>query len=269
MLTEPPQPYHVQIAVRYQPATQDVQVGGDWYDAFLQPDGATMLVIGDVVGHDSAAAAAMGQVRTLLRAVAADRGEAPGLVLRRVDRVMESLQVDSAATAVVARLEQDDDERRRGVTRLRWSNAGHPPPVVHHADGRSEVLEAAEPDLLLGIDPTTGRADHQMVLERGSTLLLYTDGLVERRGQSLEEGIERLRGLVQTLASGTLDQLCDGLLDGLVSERSEDDVALVAVRLHPQDRPRPAEAGPEDVPESVPADGPDDGPPAASPLAQV
>ena len=269
MLTAPVQPDHVQIAVRYQPAAQDVQVGGDWYDAFLQPDGATVLVIGDVVGHDSAAAAAMGQVRTLLRGVAVDRSEAPGHVLSRVDRVMETLQVDSAATAVVARLEQDDDERRLGVTRLRWSNAGHPPPVLHHADGRSEVLDAAEPDLLLGVDPSTSRADHQLVVERGSTLLLYTDGLVERRGQSLEEGIERLRGLVKTLASGTLDELCDGLLSGLVSERSEDDVALVAVRLHPQDRPRPVEAGPQDVPESVPADGPNDGPPAGSPLAQV
>ena len=269
MLTEPPQPDHMQIAVRYQPAAQDVQIGGDWYDAFLQPDGATVLVIGDVVGHDSAAAAAMGQVRTLLRAVATDRGEAPAQVLTRVDRVMETLQLDSAATAVVARLEQDDDERRLGVTRLRWSNAGHPPPVLHHPDGRAEVIGADEPDLLLGIDPTTGRADHVMVVERGSTLLLYTDGLVERRDQSLEDGIEQLRNLVQTLAGGTLDELCDGLLRGLVPERSEDDVALVGVRLHPQDGPRPAEAGPQDVPESVLDDGPDDGPPLGSPAPKV
>ena len=254
MLTEPPQPDHVEIAVRYQPAAEDVQVGGDWYDAFLQPDGATVLVIGDVVGHDSAAAAAMGQVRTLLRAVAADRGEAPARVLGRVDRVMATLQVASTATVVVARFEQTDEERREGVTRLRWSNAGHPPPVLLAPDGTSVVLEAPQADLLLGIDPDTERVDTEVVVERGSTLLLYTDGLLERRGQSLDEGIEVLRALLEELDGLPLQELCDELLARLVPQRADDDVALVAVRAHRQDRPRPPEAGPEDVPPGVPAD---------------
>ncbi len=254
MLTAPPQPDHVEIVVRYQPAAEDVQVGGDWYDAFLQPDGGTVVVIGDVVGHDSAAAAAMGQVRTLLRAVAADRGEAPASVLSRVDRVMETLQVRSAATVVVARFEQDRDERHHGVTRLRWSNAGHPPPILLAADGSTSVLEAPEADLLLGIDPAVARVDSDLVVERGSTLLLYTDGLVERRDQSLDEGIDRLRRLLEQLAHLTLQELSDELLARLVPERADDDVALVAVRTHPQDRPRPPEAGPQDVPDSVPAE---------------
>ncbi|MFC3690114.1 SpoIIE family protein phosphatase [Aquipuribacter hungaricus] len=253
MLTEPPQPDHLQVTVRYRPAADDVQVGGDWYDAFLQPDGATVLVIGDVVGHDSAAAAAMAQVRTLLRAVAADRGEAPARVLTRVDTVMDTLQVVSTATVVVARLEQTEEELLRGVSRLRWANAGHPPPVLLGADGSTRVLEADEADLLLGIDPGTGRADREVLVERGSTLLLYTDGLVERRGQSLDEGIALLRTRLEELADLPLDELCDRLLDRLVPERADDDVALVAVRLHPQDRPRPPEAGPGTGSRNVPA----------------
>jgi PAS domain S-box-containing protein len=252
LLTAPPQPDHLEIAVRYLPAAEDAQVGGDWYDAFLQADGATVLVIGDVVGHDSAAAAAMGQVRTLLRAVAADRGEAPGRVLSRVDRVMSILQVSSAATVVMARLEQSAEERVRGTTRLRWSNAGHPPPLLLRTDGAAVVLEAPEADLLLGVDPAAGRVDSEVVVDSGSTLLLYTDGLVERRGQSLDTGISRLGGLLEELAGLPLQQLCDELLARLVPERADDDVALVAVRPHRQDRPRPPEAGPADVPPGGP-----------------
>ena len=97
--------------MRYEPAAEAAQVGGDWYDAFLQPDGATVLVIGDVIGHDTVAAAAMGQVRTLLRGIAATTGDGPADVLRRVDQVMQTLQVDTTATAVVARLEQTPEER--------------------------------------------------------------------------------------------------------------------------------------------------------------
>jgi PAS domain S-box-containing protein len=123
LLTEPPEPDHAHVVVRYQPAAQAAQVGGDWYDAFLQPDGATMIVIGDVIGHDTVAAAAMGQVRGLLRGIAANTGDGPADVLRSVDEVMQTLRIDTTATVIVARLEQTPDERSRGVTRLRWSNA--------------------------------------------------------------------------------------------------------------------------------------------------
>ncbi len=250
LLTAPVEPDHVQVVVRYQPAAQAAQVGGDWYDAFLTPDGATLLVIGDVMGHDVAAAAAMSQVRSLLRGIAYATGVPPAQVLSGLDAAMAGLAVQTTATAIVARLEQDEDERRRGTTRLRWANAGHPDPLLLDPEGTITSLAALPPQLLLGIDPATHRADAAITLDRGSTVLLFTDGLIERRGRSMEEGLVALHEAVAELheAGADLDELVDGLLARLVPEGHDDDVALVAVRLHPHDRPRPAEAGPNCVP---------------------
>ncbi|WP_432545025.1 SpoIIE family protein phosphatase [Kineococcus sp. SYSU DK002] len=248
LLTAPVEPDHLQVVVRYRPAAHAAQVGGDWYDAFMQPDGATVLVIGDVMGHDITAAAAMSQVRSLLRGIAYFSGGAPAAVLTGLDAAMEGLAVGTTATAVVARLEQSADERERGVTRVRWSNAGHPPPMLLTPDGTVTALSGLRHDLLLGIAPQLPRLDEEVALDRGSTLLLYTDGLVERRGQDYDEGLLRLREAVLELAGESLDDLCDGVLARLLPEHAEDDVALVAVRLHPQDRPRPPEAGPTRVP---------------------
>lgn len=249
LLTAPPQPDDLEVVVRYVPSAEAAQVGGDWYDAFLQPDGAMSLVIGDVIGHDTVAAAAMGQVRTLLRGIAVTTEEGPAAVLHRVDQAMTTLRVDTLATAVVGRLEQTPEERERGVTRLRWSNAGHPPPVVllpaDPGAGRPEVearlLWADQTNGMLGLlgDPRrpSERDDTVVTLPRGATLLLYTDGLVERRGELLDVGLERLRAaLVELTRQGVpLEELCDRLLSDVPPEWTEDDVALVAVRLHPQD----------------------------------
>ena len=251
MLTAPPEPDHVQIVVRYEPAAQAAQVGGDWYDAFLQPDGATVLVIGDVVGHDIAAAAAMGQVRSLLRGIAVATGLGPARLLGEVDQAMRTLQSETIATAVVARVEQSDDERARGVTHVRWANAGHPPPMVLNPDGTVAVLSGIRPDPLLGVLPDVVRHESEVALDRGATVLLYTDGLIERRDRSLVEGMEALRDLLLELAHLSLQDLCDQILARLLPDRPEDDVALVAVRLHRQDRPRPPEAGPNRVPPTV------------------
>ncbi len=234
LLTDPPAAEHTQIVVRYVPATQSAKVGGDWYDAFLQPSGTTMLVIGDVVGHDIEAAAAMGQLRGLLRGIAAYSDAGPAEVLRGLDRAMDVLQVSTLATAAVARFEQTADERRQGVTRMVWSNAGHLPPVVVHADGRIAVLADRRSNLLLGVDPSTTRTERSVVLGRGSTILLFTDGLVERRASNLDDDMARLQEAVADLAGATLDELCDGLVGRLVDGRNDDDIALVAVRLHPQ-----------------------------------
>ena len=237
LLTPPPQRDHLEVVARYVPAARAAQVGGDWYDAFLQPDGATMLVIGDVVGHDTAAAAAMGQVRGLLRGIAYTTEQGPADVLTRLDQAIEGLQIGTNATAVVARLEQTEQERHAGVTHLRWSNAGHPPPMVLDPDGSVRILSGSEADLLLGLDPTSPRGELRVTLGRGSTVLLYTDGLVERRGQNLDEGIERLRTSLAELRHLPLDELCDQLLDTLLPSVREDDVAVVAVRLHEQEEP--------------------------------
>jgi len=252
LLTLPPEPDHAEIAVRYVPAAEAARVGGDWYDAFLQPGGSTMLVIGDVVGHDTEAAAAMGQLRGLLRGIAAYSDAGPVEVLRGLDSSMSVLQTRTLATAAVARFEQTDDELDRGVTRMRWANAGHLPPLVVNPDGSVAELAAWRGDLLLGVDPEAVRRESVVTLDRGATVLLYTDGLIERRDDDLDAGMVRLRDALIELADRPLDELLDELLERLVDGRPEDDVALVAVRLHRQDRPRPAEAGPNDVPPDVP-----------------
>ncbi len=233
LLTAPPQPDHVEVSVRYEPAAQVAQVGGDWYDSFLLPDGSTVIAIGDVVGHDTAAAAAMGQVRSLLRAIAVHTGDGPADVLHGVDRAMDTLQADTTATAVVARLERNEDEEAREVTRFRWSNAGHPPPMVINPDGSVVELSAVESDLLLGLEPDARRVESVVTLDRGATVLLYTDGLVERRGQSLDEGLRRLRDALERLTplGLELDRFCEHVLREMLPERPDDDVALVAVRL--------------------------------------
>jgi serine phosphatase RsbU (regulator of sigma subunit) len=233
LLTPPPQPDDLEIAVRYQPAAINMHVGGDWYDAFLQPDGATLLVIGDVVGHNVDAAAAMGQIRSILRGIAFDRQEDPAAVLGRVDEVLTGLRIGTLATALIARIEQTPEEREQGVRRLRWSSAGHLPPLVRHADGTVEVL-TTRPEPLLGADIGQDRTDHVAGLLPDDTVLFYTDGLVEQGRTLIDDGLERLVDVVRDLGDLGADDLCDALLDRIVARRSEDDVAIVAVRCHPQ-----------------------------------
>ncbi|MFQ1002739.1 SpoIIE family protein phosphatase [Modestobacter sp. SSW1-42] len=253
-LTAPPEPDHAEIVVRYLPATEAAAIGGDWYDAFLQSDGATTLVIGDVVGHDIAAAATMGQLRSLLRGIATSHDDAgPADVLRMLDVSMELLQLDTLATAALARFEQDADERERAVTRMRWSSAGHLPPVIVDPDGTVTVLGRWDhADLLLGVDPRAARTETVVTLDRGVTVLLFTDGLVERRDSDLDQGVARLQAALADIGDRPLQEVCDLVIERLVDGRPDDDVALVAVRLHRQDRPRPAEAGPRRLPGSVP-----------------
>ncbi|MFD2090880.1 SpoIIE family protein phosphatase [Blastococcus deserti] len=251
LLTEPPQPDHAEIVVRYRPAVEVAEVGGDWYDAFLQPSGATVLVIGDVVGHDTEAAAAMGQLRGMLRGIAYRDGPGPAAVLTELDAAIEGLGMGTMATAAMARVEQTPEERAAGLTRLRWSNAGHPPPLLLHEDGRIDQLIGPRAELMLGVDPSARRTDSVVTVRRGATLLLYTDGLVEGRDLPLDEGIARLGRALAELADEPLGLLCDAVIERLRPEGLQDDVALVAIRLHREDRPRPAEAGPRHVPDGV------------------
>jgi serine phosphatase RsbU (regulator of sigma subunit) len=251
LLSPPVQPDHLELAVRYRPATQGVSIGGDWYDAFLQPDGDTVLVIGDVMGHDIEAAAAMGQVKTLVRGIAYDRLEEPAGVLRRVDHALVGLAVPALATALVCRVEQGPEERAAGVRRLRWATAGHPEPMLLLADGT--VLDLTAPvGPPLGIGWLGARADGVTEMPEGSTLLLFTDGLFERRGVPLDDGRQQVRDIVARSADLLLDQLCDRLLIELLGQSAEDDVAVLAVRAHPLHAARPAEAGPEVLPRALP-----------------
>ena len=254
LLTATVQPDHLQIAVRYVPATEAAQVGGDWYDAFLQRSGETVLVIGDVVGHDIAAAAKMGEIRSMLRGIAVATGAGPAELLREIDRTLETLRSEVVATTVVARIEQTDEQVERGERTLRWSNAGHPPPMVLHADGSVAPLVAERANLLLGITLSTQRTETTAILEAGATVFLYTDGLVERRDRPMREGQVALVRALESVADRELEELCDEMLLRMLPPTRQDDIAIVAVRLHPQDGPRPAEAGPAEVPDTVPPD---------------
>ncbi len=231
LLTEPVHPDGFELAVRYVPAAREAQVGGDWYDVFDLPDGSTILVIGDVVGHDSHAAATMGQLRGLLRGIAYSGSAGPAGVLAQLDGAIEGLGLGAMATVLVGRLERPDGAD--GATLLRWASAGHLPPLLRTADGAAQVLDGARPGLLLGVDPTRPRTEQQVLLEPGSTLLLYTDGLVERRDQVFDEGVELLAAALTELRDRSVDDLCDALLARLLPDGAEDDVALVAVCLRP------------------------------------
>jgi serine phosphatase RsbU (regulator of sigma subunit) len=136
------------------------------------------------------------------------------------------------ATAVVARLEQDAGDLREGRTRLRWSNAGHPPPLILDSDGKVTLLDPPPADLLLGVSPGTRREDHVVGLQRGCTVLLYTDGLVERRNRDIDAGTDELAEVLRDCADLPLDALCDRVLERLFLPDAEDDVAVLAVRLH-------------------------------------
>ena len=235
MLPELPVLEGLAVASRYLPwSTTDEQVGGDWYDAISQPDGGVLLVVGDVAGHDTEAAARMGRVRSMFRALAVDRGEeAPAALVTRLDHVLEALGDATLATLIVARLDPPGPGRR-----LRWTTAGHPPPVLVDATGRSTVL-AAEPDLPLGVAPERSRHDHGIDWPAGATLVLYTDGLVERRGRDVGDGITVLRAALERTHTEALETLLGELVTEHVAN-SEDDCAVLAVRdvSRPLVRPR-------------------------------
>jgi serine phosphatase RsbU (regulator of sigma subunit) len=232
LLTAPPVVAFTDIAVRYVAAAQQAQVGGDWYDAFRQRNGDLGLVIGDVVGHDTRAAAAMGQIRGLVRGICFTSADAPSQLLSSVDEAIVGLELTTMATAVLAQLAPPEEDDGRNGVRMRWSNAGHPPPVLLDASGRARLLEPAsgKADLLLGVDVMARRSTEATTLPAGSTLLFYTDGLVERRDQDLDQGLQRLLATVEQHASEDLDALCDAVLEVMVPRAAEDDVAMVAVR---------------------------------------
>ncbi|MFF0156283.1 PP2C family protein-serine/threonine phosphatase [Streptomyces sp. NPDC005263] len=227
LLTDLPTTSGLSLAARYLPATHGLNIGGDWYDAFRQPDGSLITVIGDVTGHGLHAAVMMSQLRTALRAYAVDGGS-PGQLLTRLHTFLHHLQPDLYATAVIARFRPDDPT-------LTWAAAGHPPPVLRTPDGQVHTLDA-KPGAMLGIPLRQVIADHTAPLVPGSTLALYTDGLVERRAQGIDPGIERLAEALGTFRSEELDADLDGAADRILtpllsdSER-DDDVCLLLCHL--------------------------------------
>ncbi len=228
LLPELPAIPGVESAAHYVSASTAADVGGDFYDLLHLPDGSIGVVIGDVVGHDITAAAAMGHLRGLIRACAWEALDPdPGVVLARVDRLVQGLGVASMATIVYARAvpPAGDDE----PWRLTLASAGHPPPLLRTAVGEVRVLDGVT-GLLIGVDGSRPRRSTSIDLPRDATLLAYTDGLIERPGADLDEGIaELVDRLTATPAGAGPRALCDAAVAGSLDGR--DDVALIAVRF--------------------------------------
>lgn len=227
LLSELPPVEGLDVAARYHVGDQAAQVGGDFYELLALDDGSVGVAIGDVLGHDVFATAAMGHLKGMLRALAhtADPivGQ-PGRLLDDLDDLIARLRIDTIATAVYARLERVDSDWH-----LHWANAGHPPPVLRLPDGTTEVLSDGEPDLLLGAGATV-RTTHSRVLPAGSTLILYTDGLIEHRRRSIDQGLAEVLHVVGPLR-GSAQETCDALFDAKIAGPTDDDVAAIIVRL--------------------------------------
>ncbi|GAB1332355.1 SpoIIE family protein phosphatase [Streptomyces sennicomposti] len=228
-----PQMPHVpglQMTARYLPAPDASQVGGDWYDAFALPDGATALAVGDVVGHDLEAAAGMAQLRNMLRAYAWSQEQPPSRIVECLDEAIMPITDVTMATLVLARVARTRD----GHWQLSWTNAGHPPPLLITRDGLAHYLTGGH-GLLLGTGARAPRPDATLLLPPGSTLVLYTDGLVEKPGDTIDDGLNRLRQHAAALAHRPLPSFTDQLLHR-VRPPGLDDVALLTLRTPERER---------------------------------
>ncbi|MGY1690079.1 SpoIIE family protein phosphatase [Geodermatophilus sp. SYSU D01105] len=218
----------IEAAAHYVSASEAADVGGDFYDLLHLPDGSVGVVIGDVVGHDIAAAAAMGHLRGLIRACVWEAPDPdPGIVLARVDRLVQGLGVASMATLVYARAVPPAEPG--GTWRVHLASAGHPPPLLRGTDGTVRVLEEVA-GLLVGVDGGARRPSTVLDVLPGTTLLGYTDGLIERPGEDLDRGVaELVTRLAGTPPEATPRELCDAAVAAGLDGR--DDVALIAVRF--------------------------------------
>ena len=210
------------FAVRYHPASRPLQVGGDWYDVVNLDDGRVALIVGDCVGHGLAAATVMGQLRSACRALLLDKSS-PGAVLAGLDRFAARLPGADCTTAFCAVLTLATGE-------LVYSSAGHPPAIMVHADGATAMLDGGH-GLPLAIRPDQPRPEAHVTMPARATLLLYTDGLVERRGSSIEDGMARAADLVGDGRSQELDEVADDLMSRLEPAGGyPDDVAMLLYR---------------------------------------
>jgi serine phosphatase RsbU (regulator of sigma subunit)/anti-sigma regulatory factor (Ser/Thr protein kinase) len=219
------------MAARYRPGEHVAQVGGDWYDALVLSGNLVGVAIGDAVGHGVRAATLMGELRSALRAYAIEEPHAPGVVLARLN----SLVARTHGPGMVATLLYMVVDLDGGPAR--FASAGHMPPLVRYPDGRARFLEY-KPRPPLGVADHTTYASWEAHIEVGATVLLYTDGLIERRGEPIDAGLARLRETVAA-APEDLEGLCAHVLAGLVEGVAlRDDAALLVLRPVAQDAPR-------------------------------
>jgi sigma-B regulation protein RsbU (phosphoserine phosphatase) len=212
------------MAARYVPG--EGAVGGDWYDVFVLPSGELGLVIGDVTGSGLPAAVVMGRMRSALRAYALETSD-PAEVLARLDRKMQYFEPGIAATVLYAVFDPGQD-------RVRICSAGHYPPVVA-VPGQAAKLADIPPGLLIGAAPDVSRPVASLEITPGTLLCFYTDGLIERRGRSIDDGLDRL---CQAVSPQPPDAACAAVMAALVgNEPAPDDIALLMFRRSPTGAP--------------------------------
>ncbi|MCS0638440.1 SpoIIE family protein phosphatase [Streptomyces sp. LP05-1] len=222
-----PRTRNLDTAARYLPGTQGMEVGGDWYDVVVTGRGLA-LVVGDVQGHGVAAAATMGQLRSALRAFAL-QGHDPREVVSGTNRLLIDLDPGQFASCVYA-----VTDPATGLTRA--IRAGHPQPLLRHPDGRTEVLDLPG-GVVLGVDPAAAYPVTEFHLPRGATLALYTDGLVERPGTDIDQGVERLRAALAGVGRAPLAEVADRLIGDArqATDRPDDIALLLAARTGPEE----------------------------------
>jgi serine phosphatase RsbU (regulator of sigma subunit) len=199
-------------------------VGGDWYDVFILPSGQLGVVIGDVSGSGLAAAVIMGRLRSALRAYALQTAD-PGEVLHRLDRKLGHFEPGALATVLYAVVDP-------GMDRAHISSAGHLPPVLA-VPGQPAKLAHTAQDLMIGLDPDVPRQMATIEIPPGSVLCFYTDGLVERSDQPIDESLSRL---CQTVTTEPADTVCSTVMQTLMgNEPAHDDIALLVFRRLPSD----------------------------------
>ncbi|HEX6872019.1 MAG TPA: PP2C family protein-serine/threonine phosphatase, partial [Micromonosporaceae bacterium] len=212
----------IEVAARYLPGHR-TGVGGDWYDVFALPTGWLGIVIGDVSGHGLPAAVVMGRLRSALRAYALEWDD-PAEALTRLDRKIRHFETGSLATAMYVMISPDRSE-------MRLSQAGHLPPILARPDEPPEMLSLPV-DLPLGTGAEQPRHTMSVPLPEGGVVVCYTDGLVERRGDPIDEGLESLRAVVR---AEDPELVCATVMAAVGTEQPTDDIALVAVRRTPLD----------------------------------
>jgi hypothetical protein len=217
----------VTAAMRYLPGSAELEVGGDWYDLIEREDGSILVAVGDVVGHGVQAATAMGKLRSAMGALGLVVESVPEL-LSRLDQFAEKIEEARFGTVAAVLLEPETGE-------VRYSLAGHPPPLVVDPDGHSEFLEGGGglPLCISEVDPN-GRPEGRATLREGSMLVLYTDGLIERRDLSIDSGLERLKAAVTARFQEEPERLCDEIVDEF-GDGSLDDLVFLCLRREPRD----------------------------------